>query len=62
MKNNTYTYVDDDQNIVIRTDIIYTPEEFLQINGQVYDYAMSIRSKIENSQQNRLGGKHEIPD
>jgi hypothetical protein len=56
MRHKTTTFIDGDQNIVIRTDIIYTAKEFLQINSEVWKYATSMEPGFLNSDnQLRLG-------
>lgn len=38
----TELFVDEEQNIVLRTDIIYTPAEFLTMNREVFEFAESM--------------------
>jgi len=43
MNYKTTLYVDDNQNIVTRIEIIESPEEYLQRNGQVYNFSQTLK-------------------
>ena len=43
MKHNSTHFVDPATgDIVFRTDVIYTPKDFWQLNGEAYRYASSM--------------------
>ena len=46
-------FVDDDKNIVLRTDVIYTPEEFLLCNAAIFSFAESMK-QISRSKDKKI--------
>ena len=57
MKFKYDAFVDADQNIVVRLDTIYTPEEFLLRNSEVYNFAQKMKpgARIEKKEHLLIG-------
>ena len=43
MEYKNTIFVDEDQNIVTRLEIIETPQEYLMRNGQIFQFAESMK-------------------
>jgi len=44
MKHKTETYVNERRNIVVRTEVEYSPEEFLMLNKEVWNFSQEMTS------------------
>lgn len=51
-------YIDDNQNVVTRIEIVQTPAEFLRENGEVWNFAESMKpGHLPNQTIKQLEGK-----
>lgn len=57
MQYKTSIYVDEDQNIVTRIELIESPQEYLTRNGQVYNFAEAMKPGARLQSTKQLAGE-----